>query len=613
MPGFIEDYALIGNCESAALVGRNGSIDWLSVPRFDSAACFAALLGGPENGRWQIGPPAEGRISRHYRPGTLVLETRFENTEGTAVLTDAMGRRDGCSDLVRVIRGEHGRLRIRMELVIRCEYGSIIPWVRRLDDGRLTAVAGPDRLTLSTPAPIHGENLRTIAEFEIAAGEEIPFSLTWSPSYRPIPAAADAQDTIEEAAAGWLRWCTSLKPEGRHDWSDAVLRSLITLKALTHLETGGIVAAASTSLPEQLGGPRNWDYRFCWLRDATLTLNALMNSGFFEEAAAWRDWLLRAVAGAPSQMQIMYGIAGERRLIEYEVPWLKGYEGAAPVRIGNAAADQLQVDVYGEVLDSLYQARRMALPPNKAAWGLERALVEHLEKIWEQPDEGIWEVRGGRRQFTHSKVMAWVAFDRAIRSVEEFGLDGPVERWRVQRERVHVQVCREGFNPKLNSFVQSYGAKQLDASLLLLPVVGFLPANDPRIIGTVSAIEKCLLKDDFVSRYDTEHAVDGLPGDEGVFLACSFWLADNYILQGRYDDARALFERLLALRNDVGLLAEEYDSTAHRLVGNYPQAFSHVALINTAHNLTRAYGPAQHRAESKETGANTGRAAEHGQ
>jgi GH15 family glucan-1,4-alpha-glucosidase len=607
MPSLIEDYAIIGNCESAAMVDRNGSIDWLAFPRFDSAACFAALLGGPENGRWQIAPIAESRVSRRYRQGTLVLETVFETADGTAILVDCMGRRNGCADLVRIIRGERGRVTLRMELVIRCEYGSIIPWIRRLDDGRLTAVAGPDRLTLSTPAALYGENLRTITEFEIAAGEEIPFSLTWAPSYQPLPPPADPQDTIEKATVGWLRWSRSHKTEGSGEWSEAVLRSLITLKALTHLETGGIVAAATTSLPEQLGGSRNWDYRFCWLRDATLTLYALLNSGFSEEATAWRDWLLRAVAGAPPQMQIMYGIAGERRLVEYEVPWLKGYEGAAPVRIGNAAVDQLQLDVYGEVLDALYQARRMGLPPNEPAWALERALVEHLQTIWEQPDEGIWEVRGGRRQFTHSKVMAWVAFDRAIRSVEEFGLDGPVDRWRACREQVHEQVCREGFDRTLNSFVQSYGSQWLDASLLLLPLVGFLPADDPRIEGTVAAIERCLLKDGFVARYNTESVVDGLPGDEGAFLACTFWLADNYILQGRHDDARALFERLLSLRNDVGLLAEEYDPRAGRQVGNYPQAFSHVAVINTAHNLTRAYGPAQHRAESKETvGHDTG-------
>ena len=601
MPGLIEDYAIIGNCESAALVGRDGSIDWLALPRFDSAACFAALLGGPENGRWQIAPTADHQTSRQYRPGTLILETRFETGDGVAVVVDCMGRRDGCADVVRLVRGERGRVAVRMELVIRCDYGSIIPWVRRLEDGRVTAVAGPDRLTFATSASVHGENLRTVAQFDVQAGEEIAFSLTWSPSYRPVPAPADARDTIEEANAGWLCWSQSHTGEGSGEWSEAVLRSLITLKGLTHLETGGIVAAATTSLPEQLGGPRNWDYRFCWLRDATLTLYALLNSGFFEEAAAWRDWLLRAVAGAPAQMQIMYGIAGERRLLEYQVPWLKGYEDAAPVRIGNAAADQVQLDVYGEVLDSLYQARRMGLPPNTPAWALERALVEHLETIWEEPDEGIWEVRGGRRQFTHSKVMAWVAFDRAIRSVQEFGLEGPIERWQGLREQVHKQVCREAFDKSLNSFVQFYGASLLDASLLLLPLVGFLPAADPRIQGTLAAVEKYLLKDGFVARYNTASAVDGLPGDEGAFLACSFWLADNYILQGRRDDARALFERLLELRNDVGLLAEEYDPKARRQVGNYPQAFSHVALINTAHNLTRAYGPAQHRAESKET------------
>ena len=437
--------------------------------------------------------------------------------------------------------------------------------------------------------------------FRLGAGEEIPFAITWSPSFHMIPPSADAADTIEEGSAGWCEWANSYKPEGSGEWSEAVLRSLITLKALTHRETGGIVAAATTSLPEQLGGARNWDYRFCWLRDATLTLYALLNSGFLDEAAAWRDWLLRAVAGLPAQMQIMYGIAGERRLTEYEVPWLRGYEGAAPVRIGNAASDQLQLDVYGEVLDALYQARRMGLSLSQAAWNLERELVAHLEKIWHQPDEGLWEVRGGRRQFTHSKVMAWVAFDRAVRSIEEFGLPGPAERWRALREKIHEQVCREGFNSGLNSFVQSYGSNQLDASLLLLPLVGFLPADDPRIMGTVAAIEKLLLRDCFVARYDTESKVDGLPGDEGAFLACSFWLADNYILQGRYEDARAMFERLLSLRNDVGLLAEEYDPRARRQVGNFPQAFSHVALINTAHNLTRAYGPAQHRAESKET------------
>jgi GH15 family glucan-1,4-alpha-glucosidase len=602
MLGFIEDYAVIGNCETAALVGRDGSIDWLGLPRFDSAACFAALLGKPENGRWQIAPADSGsRATRLYRGGSLILETRFETAEGAVALVDCLGRRDEGTDLVRLVRGERGRVAMRMELIIRLEYGCLIPWVRRLEDGRLTAVAGPDRLTLATPVEVHGEGLRTVAEFTIGAGEEVPFVLTWSPSYRSIPAPANATDTIDAATAGWQDWTKAYKPEGGGEWSEAVLRSLVTLKALTHRETGGIVAAATTSLPEQLGGPRNWDYRFCWLRDATITLYALMNSGFIEEAGAWRQWLLRAVAGAPEQMQIMYGVAGERRLTEYEVPWLGGYEGAAPVRIGNAASGQLQLDVYGEVLDALYQARRMGLAPSEAGWQLERTLVEHLEKIWDQPDEGIWEVRGGRRHFTHSKVMVWVAFDRAIRTVEEFGLDGPVERWRALRERIHGEVCRRGFDPELNSFVQSYGAKVLDASLLLIPQVGFLPASDPRVQGTVAAIERHLLRDGFVARYDPADAADGLPGGEGAFLACSFWLADNYVLQDRRDEARALFDRLLSLRNDVGLLAEEYDPRVRRQVGNFPQAFSHVALVNTAHNLTRAYGPAQHRAVSKET------------
>src|SRR3954454_13196095 len=545
MPRLIEDYAIIGNCESAALVGRNGSIDWLALPRFDSAACFAALLGDAENGCWKIAPKGAARITRGYRDGSLILETRFETPEGAVTLVDCMGRRDGCADLVRLVRGERGQVELRMEMVIRCEYGSIIPWVRRLEDGRHTAVAGPDRLTIATPIETHGENLRTVAEFAVHAGEEIPFVLTWSPSFRSIPESADAACTIKEASGGWREWAKSHKPEGSGEWSEAVLRSLITLKALAHRETGGIVAAATTSLPEQLGGARNWDYRFCWLRDATLTLYALLNSGFLEEAAAWRDWLLRAVAGSPVQMQIMYGIAGERRLTEYEVRWLRGYEDAAPVRIGNAAADQLQLDVYGEVLDALYQARRMGLPFNEAAWDLERALLKHLETIWDQPDEGIWEVRGGRRHFTHSKVMAWVAFDRAVRSVEEFGLSGPVERWGTLRDQIHAEVCLKGFDAELNSFVQSYGSTELDASLLLLPLVGFLPADDARISGTVTAIEKHLRRDGLVLRYNTATSVDGLAGEEGVFLACSFWLADNYILQGRNEEARSLFEHLL--------------------------------------------------------------------
>src|SRR4051812_30941022 len=602
MPGLIESYAVIGNCETAALVGRDGSIDWLGLPFLAPGACFGFWLGGPKTGRWQIAPSSSLlQVTRRYQQGSLILETEFETADGRIRLVDYMGRRDAGTDLVRLVRGLCGRIQMRMELTIRFEYGSVIPWVRRLDDGRLTAVAGPDRLTLSTSAAVHGEGMSTIAEFEVGEGEEIPFSLTWSPSFRAIPEPADAGAVLDIVSGFWREWSKAHSIEGSGEWAEAVLRSAITLKALMHFETGGIIAAATTSLPEQLGGPRNWDYRFCWLRDATITLYALTNSGFVEEAGAWREWLLRAIAGLPTQMQIMYGLAGERRLTEYEVPWLAGYEGAGPVRIGNAASDQLQLDVYGEVLDALYQARRMGLAPSEAGWKLERLLVKHLETIWERPDEGIWEVRGGRRHFTHSKVMAWVAFDRAVRTVEEFGLEGPVDRWRALRERVHREVCAKGFDPELGSFVQSYGAKEVDASLLLLPLVGFLPAGDRRVIGTVAAVEKHLLKDGFVARYDTRGAVDGLPGGEGAFLACSFWLADNYVLQGRHEEARRLFERLLGLRNDVGLLAEEYDPRARRQVGNFPPAFSHAALGNTAHNPTPAFAPAQHRAESGET------------
>jgi GH15 family glucan-1,4-alpha-glucosidase len=602
MAGLIEDYAIIGNCETAAIVGRDGSIDWMSLPRFDSAACFAALLGGPENGHWRIAPAhKEVRASRRYRPGTLVLEIQFDTPDGSVVLTDCMGQRQGRTDLVRTVRGLRGQVSMQMELVFRFEYGWVVPWVRRLGDGRLSAVAGPDCVTLATPVPLHGRDMKTVADFTVSAGEEIPFAVTWSPSFAPIPEPADALDTIETATVGWQEWTKSYKKEGSGEWQEMVLRSLITLKALTHRLTGGIIAAATTSLPEQLGGPRNWDYRFCWLRDATITLYALMNSGFIEEAGEWREWLLRAIAGAPEQMQIMYGIAGERRLTEYEITWLSGYEDAGPVRIGNAASDQLQLDVYGEVLDALYQARRMGLAPSTEGWQLEKTLIEHLETIWKEPDEGVWEVRGGRRQFTHSKAMVWVAFDRGVRSIEEFGLNGPVERWRAVRERVHDDVCQRGFDTELNSFVQSYGSKTLDASLLLLPLVGFISANDPRMQGTVAAVEKHLLRHGFVARYDPARAEDGLPGDEGAFIACSFWLVDNYVLQGRFDEARKLFERLLSLCNDVGLLSEEYDPRAGRQVGNFPQAFSHVALINTAHNLSRAVGPAHHRAASKET------------
>ncbi len=600
----IEDYALIGNCASAALVGRDGSIDWLAMPRFDSAACFAALLGESENGRWQIAPSDPvTRTSRSYREGTLVLETRFETADGVVLVIDCMGRRDGHTDLVRLVRGESGLVALRSELVIRPEFGSVVPWVSRLADGRLTAVAGPERYTLATTADLRGEDMRTVSTFSVAAGEEVAFVLTWSLSYKTQPPTVDANDIIDLAVQDWQAWIKSHRVETAGAWGPQVARSLITLKALTHFETGGIVAAPTTSLPEQIGGPRNWDYRYCWLRDATITLYALLNSGFLEEAGAWRDWLLRAIAGSPDQMQIMYGIGGERRLDEYEIGWLKGYEGSTPVRIGNAAAGQLQLDVYGEVIDAMYQARRLGLAPDDAGWALERALVEHLETIWRQPDEGIWEVRGGRKHFTASKAMVWVAFDRAIRSVEEFGLEGPVDRWRTVRDEVREEVCAKGYNASLGSFTQYYGSDQLDASLLLMALVGFLPADDPRIVGTVSAIEAHLMEDGFVKRYNEAGNVDGLAGGhEGAFLPCSFWLADNYVLAGRHEEAHALFERLLALSNDLGLMSEEYDAIAKRQVGNFPQAFTHVSLINTAHNLSREIGPAMHRADGCQTG-----------
>lgn len=593
MPGRIEDYAVIGNCETMALVGRDGSIDWLGLPRFDSPACFAALLGDTGHGRWQIAPKGEARTSRRYDGNSLILETTFETAEGAVTLTDFMTRREGVSDLVRIVHGVRGKVTMATELIVRFDYGRVVPWVTRREDGRHEMVAGPDRLIVDTPVKLRGEQMRTVSEFDIHEGQKIAFTLSWSLSFHPVPAPVDADASLEKARDFWTGWASGFNPAG--EWSDAVLRSLLTLKALTHRDTGGIVAAATTSLPEKLGGTRNWDYRHCWLRDATFTLYALMEAGFLDEARAWREWLLRAVAGSPDRLQIMYGIAGERRLEEYEVEGLPGYEGSAPVRIGNMAAGQLQLDVYGEVLDALYLGRQSGLAPNASGWALERALIGHLEKIWMEPDDGIWEVRGGRRHFTHSKVMAWVAFDRAVRSVVEFGLEGPVDHWREIRDRIHDDICARGFDVERNTFVQSYGSNTLDASLLLLPLVGFLPATDPRIRGTLAAIEKNLLRDGFVMRYDTGETADGLPPGEGAFLACSFWLADNYILQKRYDDARALFRRLLVLRNDVDLLSEEYDMETGRLVGNFPQAFSHLALVNTARNLTAARGPAQHR------------------
>ena len=595
---YIEDYALIGDCESAALVGRDGSIDWLCWPRFDSEACFAALLGESEHGRWLIAPRSEAKVSRHYRGNTLMLETHFATAEGEVRLIDFMPLRCGHSSIVRLVVGERGEVAMAAELVVRFGYGAIVPWVTRLEDGTLRAVAGPDMIVLRTPVRLAGKNMKTIGEFTVRAGETVPFVLTNAPSHLAPPPPLDPHAALDQTEKLWREWSKRCRPAGH--CSDAILRSLITLKALTFGPTGGIVAAPTTSLPEQLGGTRNWDYRFCWLRDATLTLLALMNAGYADEAQSWREWLLRAVAGSPEQAQIMYGIAGERRLTEWEVPWLPGYEGAAPVRIGNAAHGQRQLDIFGEVMDALHQARHNGLSASESGWALQVAFLAHLERIWREPDAGIWEVRGGAQHFTYSKVMAWVAFERAVKSAKEFKLAGPVDRWRALAKEIHADVCRRGFDPELGSFVQAYGSRQFDASLLLLPAVGFLPCADPRITGTIAAIERHLMADGLVMRYNSAQTKDGLPVGEGAFLACSFWLVDAYILQKRWDDARSLFDRLLALRNDVGLLSEEYDPKARRLVGNFPQAFTHVALVNSAFNLTRLEKPAEQRAQSKE-------------
>lgn len=601
MPSRIEDYALIGDCETAALISRSGSIDWLCWPRFDSGACFAALLGEAENGRWSIAPVNPAEVTRRYIDESLILETRYRNAEGEVSVIDFMpfqehepGQRT--SDLVRLVVGRRGTVAMQMELVLRFDYGASVPWVQRLDGNRgIAAVAGPDKVVLRSAVQLNGKDKTTVAQFAVKAGATIPFVLTHQPSHLPIVDAIDPEASLERTKKSWKDWAGKCNYEG--PWREAVMRSLVTLKGLTYRPTGGIVAAPTTSLPEKLGGMRNWDYRHCWIRDATLTLLSLMHTGYFEEAKDWRTWLLRAVAGSPDQMQIMYGIGGERRLPEMQLDWLPGYEGSLPVRIGNAAAGQLQLDVFGELMDAFFQGRKGDLSPDTTAWRLQIAVLHHLESIWEEPDEGIWETRGGRQHFTFSKVMAWVAFDRAIKTIEEGGASGPLDRWRAIRHKIHDDVCERAVDPIGGHFVQAYGSSALDASLLLLPQVGFLPADDPRIVATVSEIQKRLTVDGLVLRYDHVESEDGLPHDEGVFLACSFWLVDVLVLQEKLGEARELFERLLKLRNDVGLLSEEYDPASQRMVGNFPQAFSHVGLINSALNLSRAHSPARQRAK----------------
>ncbi len=595
----LERYGLIGDTQTAALVGDDGSIDWLCLPRFDSAACFAALLGGPEHGRWLIAPAGEIRARRRrYRPNSLVLETEYDVDGGTVRVTDVMPPRQADPDLIRVVQGVRGEVRMRMELAVRYDYGHLSPWIRSID-GVWRLIAGPDAIAFTVGGGVESrrEHSTIYADFTVKAGQRVPFTLVWHASNVDVPDQIDALATIEDTDAWWCDWLRQ-STDGEGPWHEVVARSYITLKALTFAPTGGIVAAPTTSLPEEIGGVRNWDYRYCWLRDSTFVLYALMSGGFKAEALAWRDWLLRAVAGDPSKLQIMYGPAGERRLPEFEVPWLPGYEGSSPVRVGNAAVSQLQLDVYGEVMDTLHLARRTGIGPEPDSWTLQRALLKYLEGHWDQPDEGIWEVSGPRRHFTHSKVAAWLAFDRAIKTVEKFGEEGPVERWRAVREQLHTEICTRGYDASRHTFTQYYGSKELDAALLLMPLVGFLEPEDPRVHGTVDAIERELMHNGFLRRYTTrdDGKIDGLPQGEGAFLACSFWLADNYVLLGRHDDARALFERLIAVRNDLGLLAEEYDPVRKRMVGNFPQALSHVALINTARNLSREKGgPAEHR------------------
>ena len=587
----IEDYALISDCQTAALVSRDCSIDWLCLPRFDSGACFAALLGNPENGRWLIKPadPVK-KVSRRYRDNTLVLETTFETEDGAVSVVDFMPIRSQVPDVVRIVQGQKGRVRMCMEFVVRFDYGQVVPWVRK-DERGIRLVAGPDRLQLRTDVPLTGENFKTIADFVVDEGEQVLFDLTWSRSYDPAPKELNEISSLADTEQWWEEWASRCTYKG--EWRDAVMRSLITLKALTYAPTGGIVAAATASLPEQFGGVRNWDYRYCWLRDATFTLAVLLKAGYTEEAIAWREWLLRAVAGRPDQLNIVYGLAGERRLTEVELTWLSGFAASKPVRIGNGAYSQFQLDVYGEVLDSMLQSVRMDLPPEPHAGNIQRALLNYLESAWKLPDEGVWEVRGPRRHFTHSKLMAWVAMDRAVKQAHLLG-NVPVDRWRAVRDEIHREICEKGFDTKLNSFVQFYGSKLLDASLLMMPIVGFLPASDPRMKGTIDAVQRDLARGPFVWRYQTVPEVDGLPPGEGAFLLCSFWLADCLCMVGRNTEARKVFEEILAIRNDLGLLAEGYDVDGSRFTGNFPQAYSHVGLINTAMRLSNLHGAERH-------------------
>ncbi|MBX3207394.1 MAG: glycoside hydrolase family 15 protein [Labilithrix sp.] len=587
----IEDYALIGDCRGAALVGIDGSIDWLCLPRFDSDACFASLLGTPDNGFWRIAPTAKvTRASRAYRDGTLSLETELTCEAGTIAITDFMPIGEDGPGLVRVVTGKRGEVPVRSELALRFNVGKTIPWVQRVDGG-IQAIAGPDLVRVSAPTPLHGEALRTVSDFVVRAGDRVPFAMRWGASYEAaLPASFDAEGALERCDAHWRRWAARHPTSG--PYAAALSRSLLTLKALTFEPTGAIVAAPTTSLPEKIGGVRNWDYRYCWVRDATMTLFSLVSAGHDDEARSFRDWLLRACAGAPDQLQILYGIGGERRLSEVELPWLAGYEGSAPVRVGNAAADQMQLDVYGELADTLFLSHSTGLDHTDEGWTLECALLRHLESAWREPDHGIWEVRGPRRHFVHSKVMCWVAFDRGVRSIEQWGLAGPLDRWRATRDAIHADVCERGVDREHGGFAQYYGSTEPDASLLLMPIVGFLPPDDPRVVRTVANVETRLLADGFVRRYVPHPGVDGLPEGEGAFLACSFWLVDALVLLGRREEARAHFERLVGLANDVGLLAEEYDPRAKRMLGNFPQALSHVALVNSALNLSRAPGPA---------------------